>query len=366
MKILLTGFEWFGDLVPFVARALEALDVEVSVVPTNRDVAMKPRAAALKNLGAVPVVGRSLSGRLRSRLTVEGVRQVNDSFCREVDRFSPDVVLSILCWGEPLTRESLERASGATRIGWLMDDPFAYQESRLDALLASFDRLYSPDDSWSDTVELMTGRRPCWLPCGADPTSHYPLDDSSLDRNLAGHIVYVGSSCEGHPAGTYRRALLEALDGFPLAIFGDEGWRRAGGFLAESYRGGPVASDRANVIYASGAIALNLHHTQFHRGTSLRTFALCCSGAFQLVDWRDGLDRWLMPGVDLETFRGPAELRQQASRYLADATARARIAASGRRRTLAEHTYAHRLRAMLSGSGSQVARAESSTLKAHR
>ncbi|MCM3880896.1 MAG: glycosyltransferase [Vicinamibacterales bacterium] len=347
MKVLLTGFEWFGDLLPFVERALKELGAEVSVVATNRDQLIRERAEALRNLEALPLIGASLAARQRLTLTLDGIRQVNDAFRREVDRFAPDVVLSILCWGEPLSAESLGYAARARRIGWLMDDPFGYQESLLENLLTSFDSLYSPDERWSDNIERMTGVRPAWLPCGADPGSHHPIDVTALDQDLAGHIVYVGSSCAGHPTGVYRQTLLESLDGLPLAIYGDKGWCGLGGFAAKAYRGGPVDSERANVIYASGAIALNLHHTQFHRGTSLRTFALCCAGTFQLVDWRDGLDRWFRPGVELETFRTPTELRRQAERYLADTGGRARIAAAGRRRVLSEHTYRHRLSLML-------------------
>ena len=347
MKVLVTGFEWFGDLVPFVVRALNTMAHEVTVVPTNRDVLITQRGATLKRLRAIPLVGGSLSGRLQTTLARDGMARVNDLFRREVDRFRPDVVLSILCWGEPLSAESLAYASGSRRIGWLMDDPFGYQESRIDALLSAYDRLYSLDESWSDNVQRMTGTCPKWLPCGADPESHHPLDPSMLDRDLAGHIVYVGSSSIGHPNGTFRQSLLASLEGLPLAIYGDEGWRRLGGFLSRSYRGGPVCSERANTIYASGAIAMNLHHAQFRHGTSLRTFALCCSGAFQLVDWRDGLDRWFMPGLELETFRTPCELREKAERYLADPAGRTRIAAAGRARVLAEHTYRHRLTKML-------------------
>jgi spore maturation protein CgeB len=141
--------------------------------------------------------------------------------------------------------------------------------------------------------------------------------------------------------------LIESLKGLPVAIFGDPAWKEAGAFAASCYRGGPVTTERANLIYASGAIALNFHHPQFRRGTSLRTFALCAAGAFQLADWREGLDRWLTPGVDLETFRTPDELRSLAERYLADAPGRRRIADAGQRRVLTEHTYAHRLATML-------------------
>ena len=193
----------------------------------------------------------------------------------------------------------------------------------------------------------MTGTRPVWLTCGADPASHRPLDSSKLDPSLSGHVVYVGSSCADHPAGTLRRHLIESLAGLPLAIFGDDGWAGYGGAAAAAYRGGPVSSDEANVIYASGAIALNLHHPQFQRGTSLRTFALCCSGAFQLADWREGIDRWLTPGLEIEVFRTPGQLRALVERYLGDHPARARIAAAGRARVIAEHTYFHRLAKML-------------------
>lgn len=347
VNVLVTGYEWFGDLVPFVVRALSGLAGDVTVVPTNRDALIRKRQSLIAGVDAIPAVGTSLAGRWRTRLAREGEAQVNEAFRREVDRFRPDVVLSILCWGEPLTAASLAHASGARRIGWLMDDPFGYHDSRLERLLNSFDHLYSTDDGWSDNVELMTGRRPTWLPCGADPESHRPLDPSQLEHDLADHIVYVGSSCAGHPAGWLRRELLRSLDGLPLAVFGDEGWKDCGRFVASCYRGGPVRSERANAIYASAAMALNFHHPQFRRGTSLRTFALCCSGAFQVVDWRDGLDRWFTPGVEIETFRTPGELRSIAERYLADPVSRARIAAAGRQRVLTEHTYRHRLEAML-------------------
>jgi spore maturation protein CgeB len=347
VKVLVTGFEWFGDLLPFVARALSDLDHTVSVFPTNRDVLVRRRAGFLRAMEALPIVGASAGGRLRTALTRNGEEQINRTFREELDRFKPDVVLSILCWGEPLTHESLSFASPAMRIGWLMDDPFGYEGSRLDGLLYSFDRLYSVDDSWADSVERMTGQRPHWLPCGADPHSHGPVAGHEIEADLDHTIVYVGSSCIDHPTGAYRRALLESLEGLPLAVFGDRGWSQAGSSIRDAYRGGPVSTERANRIYASAAIALNFHHPQFRRGTSLRTFALCCSGAFQIADWREGLDCWLRPGVELETFRTPQELRALAERYLSDPVARTRIAQAGQARVLAEHTYQHRLQKML-------------------
>jgi Glycosyl transferases group 1 len=347
VKILVTGFEWFGDLVPFVVRALSDLGHTAAPFATNRDLLIRRRAGLLRGLERIPFAGGSAAGRLRTKLAHEGEVLINAAFRQEIDRFRPDVVLSILCWGEPLAPESLAYASGAVRIGWLMDDPFGYEASRLDTLLQSFDRLFSVDDGWGDNVERMIGRRPEWLPCGADPHSHGPSGCGEIEPDLNGTIVFVGSSCIGHPTGVYRQALLASLEGLPVAVFGDTGWISAGSRVPNFYRGGPVCSERANRIYASAAIALNFHHPQFRRGTSLRTFALCCSGAFQVADWREGLDCWLRPGVELETFRTPHELRALAERYLSDAPGRRRIAAAGRARVLAEHTYRHRMETML-------------------
>lgn len=347
MKVLVTGFEWFGDLVPFAVRALTSLGHEASVVATNTDLRIRQHADALAVVDAVPIVGRSIAGRWRTHLAHDASTEIGDNFRREVDRFGPDIILSILCWGDPLGADALDHAAGIVRIGWLMDDPFGFHDSRIDRLLPSFDRLYTPDEGWSDNVERLTGRRPIWLPCGADPQSHTPLGPEALDGSLTDHIVFVGSSCIEHPAGTLRRGLIESLEGLPLAIFGDEGWLRYGGYSARCYRGGPVNSERANVIYGSSAIALNLHHPQFRRGTSLRTFALCCSGAFQVVDWRDGLDRWFEPATELETFRTPGELRATVQRWLADPRGRSQVAKAGRERVLREHTYRHRLAHML-------------------
>jgi hypothetical protein len=352
MRVAVTGFDWHGDLLPFIARGLEQLRAEVTIIPTNRDGLIRAQSARLAALDRLPLVGRPLAGRLRSRLAAQAADAVNESFLREVDRTRPDVVLSVLCWGDPLLPDRVRRAPAARRIAWLMDDPFGYADSRLQDLVPAYDEVYSVDDGWSDGVELMTGRRPRWLPCGADPDSHHPLEPSKLDQELRDHIVFVGSSCHGHPAAALRRSLIGALEGLPVAVFGDPAWRALGGFAGSCYRGGPVSSERANAIYASAAIVLNLHHPQFRRGTSLRTFALGASGAFQLADWRDGLDRWLEPGRELEVFRSPQELRAQAERYLADPSARRRIADAGRARVLREHTYAHRLARMLEPFGS--------------
>ena len=55
----MTGFEWFGDLVPFVVRALSDLGHSTAVVWTNRDVLIRRRSDFLRGLERIPAVGAS-------------------------------------------------------------------------------------------------------------------------------------------------------------------------------------------------------------------------------------------------------------------------------------------------------------------
>jgi hypothetical protein len=100
MKVLVTGFDWFGDLVPFIVRALGELGHASEVSFTNRDVLIRRRQAAL--------VARSRAGDFRSdrvkmarQARTRGERIVNENFRRHADRFRPDAILSVLCWGDP-------------------------------------------------------------------------------------------------------------------------------------------------------------------------------------------------------------------------------------------------------------------------
>jgi spore maturation protein CgeB len=96
-------------------------------------------------------------------------------------------------------------------------------------------------------------------------------------------------------------------------------------------------------------INLNIHSANHVEGldpdpdyVNPRTFELAACGAFQLVDARAPLAA-LFRDDELATFRSPAELRQKIAYYLAHPDERAAIAARGRARVLAEHTFAHRV-----------------------
>lgn len=74
----------------------------------------------------------------------------------------------------------------------------------------------------------------------------------------------------------------------------------------------------------------------------LRDFEVPGAGGFHLVEESKDHAGLFDIGREIETWRTPAELIDKIRYYLANDTARAAIAEAGRRRVLAEHTWAHR------------------------
>jgi spore maturation protein CgeB len=66
-------------------------------------------------------------------------------------------------------------------------------------------------------------------------------------------------------------------------------------------------------------------------------------GALVLTESARNLPGLFTPGEEVVTYDGPEDLVEKVRHYLVHEDERARIAEAGRRRTLAEHTYEHRL-----------------------
>lgn len=99
--------------------------------------------------------------------------------------------------------------------------------------------------------------------------------------------------------------------------------------LAEAYQ-----------IQAAAAAAVNIHGLQ--SGLSMRTFEVPGMGGLQLVD-RPDVAEFYDIGTETLVFSSLEELQEQSEKALADRGWAKRIREAGRRRSLAEHTFAHRI-----------------------
>ena len=203
-----------------------------------------------------------------------------------------------------------------------------------------------------------------YLPCAAHPPVHHPVTITPEDRNIYGSdISFMG-------AGYHNRhqMFLKLLE-FDFKIWGQD-WNMASPLSRIIQRNGErISSDEYVKIFSASKINLNLHSSPTHEGVNPhgdfvnpRTFELAACQAFQLVDTRSLLPPLFDIGKEIITFANADELREKIKYYLDRPNERQEIAQRAYQRVIAEHTYTHRMEAMLE----EVAKKEPVLLTARR
>jgi spore maturation protein CgeB len=192
-----------------------------------------------------------------------------------------------------------------------------------------------------------------YLPMAADPSVHRPLELTQAEREEYGsEVSFVGAGYAN------RRQIFPRLLGhdWKFKLWGNE-WNGATDLTSVLQRNGArIDTDTCQKVFNASAVNINLHSWA---GTGLdpegdfvnpRTFELAACGAFQLTDRRS-----LMPDLftesEVATVSSPDELPGEIARWLREPGQRVAMAAEARRRVLAEHTYGHRMRHLLSQIG---------------
>ena len=189
-----------------------------------------------------------------------------------------------------------------------------------------------------------------YLPMACDPIVHRPLSLSAQEREHWGSpISFVGAGYHN------RQQIFATLADAPFKLWGTE-WPNCRPFdrmLQENGR--RISADEYVKIFNATDININLHSSSERDGVdptgdfvNPRTFELAAAGCFQLVDQRALLPELFEPGKDLVTFESATQMREQIEYYLAHPEERHAFAERARHKVLEEHTYAHRMREMLS------------------
>ena len=253
---------------------------------------------------------------------------------------TPDVVLVIK--GDEVDLDVLDqlRRPGVPFVLWLQDE--LHRTTLNDDDLARFDVIasYSP----LDVASLSARGIPASLVAMAyddriAPSRQHPSHD----------VVFVGAR---YPS---RASVLDALvaAGLPVMARG-RAWSpalsdrlRTFRLTAGSVPGGPdVDRSTAGQLYLDAAIALNLHGTG-HDGFNPRTFEVCGVGGIEMID-RDDVTELYEPGSELLTFTSTDEVVEAWRRSERDSAWSDGIRRRARARTLADHTFTHRARTLLS------------------
>jgi spore maturation protein CgeB len=144
----------------------------------------------------------------------------------------------------------------------------------------------------------------------------------------------------------YRLACVRKLAPFQPVIYGDPGWRE---LVSRDFRLQPEVNYYDELPRVFGATAVNFNATslQMKAAVNQRVFDAPAAGGFLLTDFREQLAELFHIGKEVACFADPGEIPELVSFYLKHPKIRRQITARARRRVLAEHTYRHRVAAML-------------------
>jgi spore maturation protein CgeB len=340
LKILVVS-PLHGGTLPmtgYVARALAGLGHAVSILDVS------PFDGGYQQISAFGATGprrHALEGRFVDFLA-EGV-------LRRVEYEQPDLVLALA--QAPLTSPLLAQLqeAGVKTALWFAEDfrRFPYWED----VGPHYRYVFGIQRGECMAAFAAAGITNAWyLPCAADPGIHAPMSLSEAEQAEFGSAVsFVGAGYRN------RRVAFRRLLDFDFKVWGSD-WRGADGIAGRVLQrhGARVSPTDTVRIFNASTINVNLHSSTYVDGVdplgdfvNPRTFELAACGAFQLVDERRHLPEVLVPGREVATFASTAELRDRIAYYLERPAERDAIAAAGRRRVLAEHTYAARMTELL-------------------
>ncbi len=270
-------------------------------------------------------IGAGSLRRMGREQTVRAVAAVEE--CR------PDAVVVIK--GDTLRQPFWAALDGIPRITWLYDEVRRTQWTSDRLARVGPVATYSGQDATAFSSAGLDSRH---LPLAYD---HRLVPSPTTSRT--GVITFVGAR---YPA---RHEVLAGLHdhGVPVRAYGRD-WSGHPIDRLRTWRVGtpalPTARDASRAaaydVMAASAATLNLHGDQ--DGFTMRTFEAAGVGGVELVD-RIGLEGLYEPGTEVLTWTKPEELTELCRRALADPVWSDAIRKAARARTLAEHTFDHRV-----------------------
>lgn len=275
----------------------------------------------------------------------------------DIRRAAPDYVLTMVGPKSFLPAEIIRsvRAMGIRTGAWFVDDPYA------------IDNALPVAREYDDVFTIDSGCVPYYARSGCAQVHHLPLGtDTDIFRPFAVHPTYHHDVCFLGTGYENRVVFMQEMLRYVernvrvqlIGHFWDSVDWSSG--CVPSIRGKWVNFSETPRYFNGASIVLNIHRSEDDPlldknrcgapGHSInnRTFDIAACRAFQLTDYRPDLPLFYRPGEEIVCFDSPKECAELIHRYLHDRPARDEIADRAYRRTLAGHTFADRLDAMMS------------------
>ena len=186
------------------------------------------------------------------------------------------------------------------------------------------------------------GLRSEYLRLGFDPRA---LDLVQSRDKLHG-VAFVGGLGDHHEEGA--RTLERLAGAVPLEIWGYGSEKLPADSLLKQRFHGPLWGSDYYQTLRDSKIIFNRHICVAENyANNLRLFEGTGMGSFLLTDKKSNLAEFFVPGKEVVAYETPNDAVEKARYYLAHTAERETIALAGQRRTLAEHTWGHRMKEMV-------------------
>ncbi|MEP6687144.1 MAG: glycosyltransferase [Gemmatimonadales bacterium] len=297
------------------------------------------RRRALERLGCrVTTLNLIGTGGWLTRLRRVGL---HDRLARALASTSPALVLVLEGTQMDAAMVASLRQGGPTWVNWFCDGRRTVDEIR--PFAAAYDAVFVADGETLGALDEPGNPPVHYLPAACDPSIHRPM--RARDRFRA-NVVFAGT------ATPHRERQLSELVEFGVAVWGP-GWRRTK--LRDYCRGELLNHEDYIRAYAGASVAVNVACCERGDGTgepgaSRRLFELAAIGVPQVVEDHPDIYQHFREGSELLVARSPRDLRTLTSEALHDRAWAEQVAAGARQRALTEHTYMHRLAALLRAS----------------
>jgi spore maturation protein CgeB len=340
-KVLISAPKYYG-IDTDIKEAFDVLDFRTILINNRTKLTYGERVA--NRLGIkFPLLKLILNPILKSYLIKE-----NREFIINVNNEKPDLLFIIK--GDhifPATLEKLKKIISCPIIAYVWDDPFYatntdqddYRRTNFSDGIPWYDYIYVFDSFYIEEIKRKGAKKVQYLPLATNPNRYKEISVSEQDRRDYGYdVCFIGVPFES------RVEIFEGLHDYNLGVFGDQ-WTKyfiRKGQKTPSYYKGRVSSEIVNKIYLSSKIVLNIHHPHSIEGLNTRTFDIPACGAFEIVDYKEGVEKHFVIDKEIVTFRSINELRSKIDFYLENEDLRKSIAERGKQRVLIEHTWVHR------------------------
>ncbi len=268
------------------------------------------------------------------------------AFAKKLLRVTEDknVKLVIVCHDflTPRQVKALKQHTLAKVVMWFPDAVLNFGKSMF--LVSDYDAIYFKDTYLVSKIKDDYGIDAHYLPECCNPLVHRPVQLTSAD------LLKYG--CDITTAGNFnapRMAILSHLLNYRIKVWGPPvpHWADDKEVLKLSQREFVAYEEKAKAFLGS-KIVLNSIHLSEINGINVRTFEIAATGAFQLASYKKDLELLFDVDKEIITFKNIGELKEKIAHYLNKEDERKRIGELAMNRVLREHTYAIRLKRMLS------------------